>query len=522
MGKHLPFGQLAHLAPTEAAKYIRSLWNPDKERFAPIEKLAELWPVSFLRVEDPDWQFGPDNWGKVFYDDNDVPTRVIIRRGGRVPVPRSRFTEAHEAGHLAFGDRPMGNGIQKSLNRGTDKELYRKGVSTGLRWQDAVGNERADQFAQAVLVDEERLQGDLRADKRSFKQLCGDYGVSRWVLASSIVRVSPQSCVAIPFSQDGPLGIIHANNAAMKNSGLYHWALRRLWERRQISQWGLAEAALNEQQEKSQTVEINGFRLKILFIPTSADSWFFRYRNDNAVLIGLFMEDLEASTVHRLPSAQFTSTGGKLRLILGPFGAAKSRRLLQELNKQRNLHGVDRVAAYRFFGNLLSSRDEGDPTKIMPLWDRSGVDILEELPDDIKVVAFDEAHFAKKRFAHVVKFLLSKGKEVIIAASDCDFRAEPWPTVQYLLPIAKALNSPIEYPPTPCQWSGGCFETARFSQLVGYYPDDVYHIITEHDTFYPVCEKHFQPRPVRPDDWGSILSVRTKNDNGSHQLSLSI
>jgi thymidine kinase/Zn-dependent peptidase ImmA (M78 family) len=521
MKTHLPFGQLAHLPPQDAAKYIRPLWNPKKERFAPIEKLAELWPIQLLRVQDSDWTFGQYNWGKVFYEQDDTPKSVYIREGGTVPLPRSRFTQAHEVGHLAFGDRPMGDGITRSLNRGTAKELYRKGVSTGLRWQDAVGNERADQFAQAVLVDEETLQADLRADKRTFRELCGDYGVSGWVLASSVVRVSPQSAVAIPFGPDGPLGIIHANNAAMKNSGLYAWILKQLWERRHISQWGLAESALKEQQEKSQAIQIRGFGLKVVFIPAVGDGWFFRYRSDNAVMIALFMEDLDASTVHRLPPTEFTSTGGRLRLILGPFGAEKSRRLLQELSKQRSVHGVDKVVAYRFFGTPLSQRDECNRTKIMPLWERSGVEILEELPDDVQVVAFDEAHFARKRFAHVVKFLLSLGKEVIIAASDCDFRAEPWPTVQYMLPIAKALNSPIEYPPTACLWPGGCYETAKFSQLVGHYPDDVYHIITENDTFYPVCEKHFRPIPVSSMSWGDSANFKI-NPRTQSQMSLSI
>jgi thymidine kinase len=490
--------KLGHLGAIEAARYIKPLWNAKGERVAPIEKLSPLWDVPFVRVTDAEWPYGQETWGKVFYDENDNPTQVVIRYGGDVHPPRSRFTEAHEAGHLAFGDRPTGNGVHRSLNRGRAKELYQKRISTPLRWQDAVGNERADLFAQALLVDEESLQADLRSDRKSFRELCGDYIVSPWVMASSVVRVSPQPCIAIPFSAEGPLGMIHANEAAMKKSGLYEWALTRLWEFRDIGQWSTAEAALKDQSEAIERFEIDGFSVKSVYIPYKPNSWFFRYRNDNATLVALFVEDLETSHAHRLPIAPFTAASGKLHLILGPAGSEKSERLLKELRKQKTERGDERVMAYRFFGLPVDDDNRGS---IHPLWDRSGVSILEDLSPEVEVVAFDEAHFAKKRFVHVVKYLLSLGKRVILAASDSDFRAEPWPVIRYLLPIAEALDSRIERPKTACRWPHGCGEAAKYSQLVGHYPDDVYHIITEQDTFYPVCRRHFTASPISPIGW---------------------
>jgi len=471
-------------------------------------------------VPDKEWQFGEHSWGRTVYNEDGVPERVYIRYGGRVPLSRSRFTEAHEVAHLAFGDRPASSELKKTLHRGKVKELRQKGVETPIRWQEVVGNERADLFAEATLVDEDCLRLDLGRGNYTLTQLRGEYGVSGWVMACSIVRVCPQPCIALAFSPEKPLGVIRANDAAIRKSGLYEWALRELWQRRHTGEWVTASQALRDQYEVGERLTLGAFVLGVSYMPAGQDKWFFRYRNDKAELIALFMEDLDKSTAHRVPDTPllFQANGGELQCFLGPSSADKSRLWMRTLEAEVHRHGDDKVKAFRFFGTY----NDEDAYLVEPLWDRSGVSVLERLDPEAQVIAFDEAHFARIEFMHVVRLLLSLGKKVIIAALDLDFRGTPWPIIGELLPFAQAFSREnITYCRTGCRWPLGCNDEARFSQLVGIYPDDVYHIITNRDTFHPVCSKHFRPHAIQKSDWGHMQAQVTR-PNDSRQLCLDL
>lgn len=496
-------GRLAHLNPLEADRYLKPLWNPERARRAPIENLAKLCGVEFEMIDDRKWPYSTRTWGKTFYDESDVPTRVVIRVGGDVPLNRSRFTIGHELGHLVFGNRPTGNGLDRSLNRGFVKDLYRKGVGTPLRWQDVVGNELADLFAEAALVDEDRLRLDLRSHHLNLQNLCRMYGVSGWVMACSVVRVLPEPSIAIAFSAKGPLPCFRANNAALWRSGLYDWALTQFCERRSTQQWKNVAHALKTEQETSETFELGGFALKAIYFPATKFPWFFRYRNDEVKLIALFRQDHKKAIVHRVPGTPLSSgrENGELVCLLGPYGTKKSQQWRSLLEKER-CH-LSEMRCFRFFG----VRDDDDGAVVRPLWDRTGVAVLEHVGPKVRIVAFDEAHFARPEFIHVIELLLSQGKKVVIAAADLDFRGDPWPFIEKLLPIAHAVNSAgIIYSKSKCQSPEGCRQTAKYSQLVGKYPDDIYHVITDRDSLHPVCPSHFTQHPIPLNSWGKQLA----------------
>jgi thymidine kinase len=60
--------------------------------------------------------------------------------------------------------------------------------------------------------------------------------------------------------------------------------------------------------------------------------------------------------------------------------------------------------------------------------------------ETIDVVAIDEAQFLDDELPHVVKFLADRGKRVIVAALDQDFRGEPFGSIPQVMAMAEFVD----------------------------------------------------------------------------------
>ena len=482
---------LEHLSPEKAARYFRTTFDPELRRKAPLDKAFEIlgWPVE--HISGRDWTHGNDCFGFVDFDKG-----VVIIRTGDIPLTRQRFTEGHELGHLVMGDKPTYVSMANTLARGRAKELRLRGVGAPLRFQWREQNRRADLFAETLLVPDEVIRQDIRQDrdKKTFPELCISYGVSGWTMACSIVRATPEPCLALAFTGKGPVAPMRANEAAV-NSGLFERILREFFTRRRIDDWPKASAALRSRDEGMDDLDLNGYVLKQHFIPADRDHFFFLRGRDNPIeVIGIFRQDISLSKSHRVPGTPGPFGTGELCVIHGLPKSNKTKVFNDMVVKRR--HDRQRAQVFDMFGDASDSKAGNILT------DRTGVELLERVRSDTGVVAIDNVQFGEKEFFYALRLLLSQGKDIIASGLDLDFRGVPWPVTAQLVMMAEPGNR--THCETPCEWPG-CKRQARGPQLVGEYPDDVYHVLTEKDLFKAVCEEHWKPHPINPAEWPQEL-----------------
>jgi len=140
---------------------------------------------------------------------------------------------------------------------------------------------------------------------------------------------------------------------------------------------------------------------------------------------------------------------GSITVITGPMFSGKSGKLIKTLQKYEKKE-MKRVKAYkpvndnRFSDDKIVSRMDhykySFPATNLPL----------ELPDDVvdqilletesyDVIGFDEAQFFKKNIMKLVEELASRGKEVIVAGLNMDYRGKEFGFIGGLMAISDEI-----------------------------------------------------------------------------------
>jgi thymidine kinase len=138
------------------------------------------------------------------------------------------------------------------------------------------------------------------------------------------------------------------------------------------------------------------------------------------------------------------SSGGRIEVICGCMFSGKTEELIRRLHhvqiarqKLRAFtpHNDTRYAV----GNLVSHngvRIEAHPVKSMR-------EVLDQSQDDVQVVALDELHFLDddpEITLAICQTLADRGKRVIVAGLDQDFRATPFAAMSRLLSVAEQVD----------------------------------------------------------------------------------
>jgi thymidine kinase len=92
----------------------------------------------------------------------------------------------------------------------------------------------------------------------------------------------------------------------------------------------------------------------------------------------------------------------------------------------------------RYSGIYEVSTHDGRTTEAIPV--DTPEQIVRELHDDTRVVAIDEAQFLDASIVGLVTELAARGKRVIIAGTDTDFRGEPFGPMPQLLAVAEVVD----------------------------------------------------------------------------------
>lgn len=185
----------------------------------------------------------------------------------------------------------------------------------------------------------------------------------------------------------------------------------------------------------------------------------------------------------------------ELIVFCGPMFSGKSDELIRELKKSP--HAGYKVLAFK---PLLDNR-RGDDTinsqngieyPAIPVI--SSKDILRVSFTNIDIIGIDEAQFLDDELPEVCLELVARGKKVIVAGLDKDFRGEPFG------PMAK-LKQEADHVETFHAFCAVCRESASFTQRIingrpANYNDPV--VIVGADELYQArCRKHHEV-PGRP------------------------
>jgi thymidine kinase len=136
------------------------------------------------------------------------------------------------------------------------------------------------------------------------------------------------------------------------------------------------------------------------------------------------------------------SSGGWIEVIAGVMFSGKSEELLRRV--RRATIAKKRVQLFkshlddRYAGVFAVSSHDGRSSEAIPV--DSSAQIAARLDPTAQVIAIDEAQFLDKGIVALASSLASRGRRVILAGTDTDFRGEPFGAMPELMAVAELVD----------------------------------------------------------------------------------
>ncbi len=180
----------------------------------------------------------------------------------------------------------------------------------------------------------------------------------------------------------------------------------------------------------------------------------------------------------------------ELIVYCGPMFSGKSDELIRELKRaphaKYNVIAFKPVVDNRRGSDTINSQNGSDYPAISV---ENPEDILAMVGPDIDIVGIDETQFFDNRIVSVVFNLLARGKKVIVAGLDKDFRGEPFGPMAFFKQEADHTESFHAY-------CAVCGESASFTQrLVNGKPakyDDPVVVVGADEMYQARCRTHHE------------------------------
>lgn len=131
---------------------------------------------------------------------------------------------------------------------------------------------------------------------------------------------------------------------------------------------------------------------------------------------------------------------GKIEVVTGCMFSGKSEELIRRLKRAKIAKQTVQVFKPSIddrFSSIEVVSHTGDKIEAIPVSESK--EILGKVKKDTDVVGIDEAQFFDDNLIQVARELAKKGKRVIIAGLDMDFRGEPFGPMPKLLAIADEI-----------------------------------------------------------------------------------
>ncbi|HVF38790.1 MAG TPA: thymidine kinase [Gemmatimonadaceae bacterium] len=141
-------------------------------------------------------------------------------------------------------------------------------------------------------------------------------------------------------------------------------------------------------------------------------------------------------------SQSFHQTGGWIEVIAGVMFSGKSEELIRRV--RRSIIARKRIQVFkshldaRYAGIYSVSSHDGRTVQAMPA--DSAAQISQQIDPLAHVIAIDEAQFLDDGVIPLVTSLAARGRRVIVAGTDTDFRGEPFGAMPALMAIAEVVD----------------------------------------------------------------------------------
>jgi len=185
---------------------------------------------------------------------------------------------------------------------------------------------------------------------------------------------------------------------------------------------------------------------------------------------------------------------GVLEVYCGPMKSGKSNSLLQRIDKlnftdssfvlfKPKLDNRDPVAFSRSNSNYCSfvSIDETNP-----------LSIVDYVKKEHSLIAIDEVQFFNVGIERIIKHLLLKDKNVVVAGLDLDFRGKPFGMMPYLLSMANEVTKLTAV----CEYKNCNLAASRTQRLIdnkpAKYDSPVILVGDKKEGYSPRCLKHHE------------------------------
>ena len=138
----------------------------------------------------------------------------------------------------------------------------------------------------------------------------------------------------------------------------------------------------------------------------------------------------------------FQLTGGWIEVIAGVMFSGKSEELIRRV--RRAIIARKRVQVFkshldgRYAGIYSISSHDGRTVDAVPV--DSAAQISQCLDPSAQVVAIDEAQFLDGSIVGIATSLAARGRRVIMAGTDTDFRGEPFGPMPSLMAVAEVVD----------------------------------------------------------------------------------
>ncbi len=133
---------------------------------------------------------------------------------------------------------------------------------------------------------------------------------------------------------------------------------------------------------------------------------------------------------------------GWIEVISGVMFSGKSEELLRRVRRaviaRRSVQLFKSHLDDRYGGIHAISSHDGESLSAIPV--TTSVQIAELINPQARVIAIDEAQFLDDGVVRVANDLANKGRRVIVAGTDMDFRGEPFGPIPHLLAIAEKID----------------------------------------------------------------------------------
>jgi thymidine kinase len=138
----------------------------------------------------------------------------------------------------------------------------------------------------------------------------------------------------------------------------------------------------------------------------------------------------------------FQLTGGWIEVIAGVMFSGKSEELMRRV--RRAIIARKRVQVFkshldaRYAGVYAISSHDGRTVDAVPV--DSAAQVAQCLDPMAHVVAIDEAQFLDRTIVDIATSLAARGRRVILAGTDTDFRGEPFGPMPDLMAVAEVVD----------------------------------------------------------------------------------